>query len=41
MSKGTDERLSLIAEIIYLREMNYLMSKIILNIEKEETNEQR
>lgn len=41
MSKGTDERLSLIAEIIYLREINELMSKIILNIEKEETNEQR
>lgn len=41
MSKGTDERLSLIAEIIYLREMNDLMSKIILNIaKKEETNEQ-
>lgn len=41
MSKGTDERLSLIAEIIYLREINELMSKIILNIEKEKTNEQR
>ena len=39
MSKGTDERLSLIAEIIYLREMNYLMSKIIVNIDtKEEIN---
>ena len=41
MSKGTDERLSLIAEIIYLREINELTSKIILNIEKEKTNEQR
>lgn len=41
MSKGTDERLSLLAEIIYLREINELMSKVIVNIEKEETNEQR
>ena len=41
MSKGTDERLSLLAEIIYLREINELMSKVILNIaKKEETNEQ-
>lgn len=39
MSKGTDERLSLLAEIIYLREINELMSKVIVNIEKEETNE--
>lgn len=39
MSKETDERLSLLAEIIYLREMNYLMSKIIVNIDtKEEIN---
>lgn len=39
MSKGTDERLSLIAEIIYLREINELMSKIIVNIDtKEEIN---
>ncbi len=40
MGKETDERLSLIAEIIYLREINNIMSKIIINIEKEETNEQ-
>lgn len=39
MEKETDERLSLIAEIIYLREINNTMSKIIINIE-EETNEQ-
>lgn len=39
MPKETDERLSLLAEIIYLREMNYLMSKIIVNIDtKEEIN---
>lgn len=39
MPKETDERLSLLAEIIYLREINELMSKVIVNIEKEETNE--
>ena len=39
MTKETDERLSLLAEIIYLREINELMSKVIVNIEKEETNE--
>ena len=40
MPKETDERLSLLAEIIYLREMNKLMSRLIANIDtKEEMNE--
>ena len=35
-----DNRLSLLAEIIYLREINYLMSNAIANIgTKEEVNE--
>lgn len=39
MPKETDERLSLLAEIIYLREMNKLMSRLIANIDtKEEMN---
>lgn len=36
MSKETDERLSLIAEIIYLREINNLQNRIIASIAKEE-----
>lgn len=39
MPKETDERSSLLAEIIYLREMNKLMSRLIANIDtKEEMN---
>lgn len=36
MGKETDERLNLIAEITYLREINNIMSKIIINIKNEE-----
>ena len=37
-----DNRLSLLAEIIYLREINYLMGNVIANIgTKEEVNEEK
>lgn len=36
MSKETNDRLSLIAEIIYLREMNKLMCSAIANINTKE-----
>lgn len=39
MSKETDERLSLIAEIIYLREINNIQNRIIARIAKEEEDE--